>query len=201
VNYNRYKYLVLSDMYRYGGKKGLKSFLKTILRIEGFKYTFWHRTVSYSGKKMALKYTVYPIARLILSHYGYKFGISIPKITQIDSGFYIGHYGGIVINKRVIIGKNCNISQGVTLGQANRGKRKGTPIIGDNVYMGPGAKIIGNVTIGNNVAIGANCVVTKDILDNSVVVGIPGTVISSDGSEGYVNFTDYDKKLRIKNNE
>ena len=75
---------------------------------------------------------------------------------------------------------------------ANRGVRKGYPVIGDNVYIGPGAKVIGNVYVGNNVAIGANCVVTKNVPDNSVVVGIPGNVISSKGSTGYVNRTDYE---------
>ena len=78
----------------------------------------------------------------------------------------------------------------------NRGKKKGYPQLGDNVYIGPGAKIIGAIRIGNNVAIGANCVVTKDIPDNAVVVGIPGKVISNQGSVGYVNRTDYDDKIR-----
>ena len=125
----------------------------------------------------------------------YKLGISIPPDTQIGSGFYIGHFGGIVVNRRCVIGKNCNISQGVTLGQANRGKNKGYPTLGDNVYIGPGAKIVGAVKIGNNVAIGANCVVTKDIPDDSVVVGIPGRIISKEGSKGYVNRTDYTEKI------
>ena len=125
----------------------------------------------------------------------YKLGISIPASTEIDSGFYIGHFGGIVVNGKSVIGKNCNISQGVTLGQANRGKNKGYPTLGDNVYIGPGAKIVGAIKIGNNVAIGANCVVTKDIPDNSVVVGIPGKVISQDGATGYINMTDYENMI------
>ncbi len=149
------------------------------------------RTSLYTKNNKLLKFTFYPFARFMLSHYTYKLGISIPYVTQIDSGFYIGHFGGIVINEQSTIGKNCNISQGVTLGQANRGKNKGYPTLGNNIYIGPGAKIIGAVIIGNNVAIGANCVVTKNISDNSVVVGIPGKVISSNGSKGYINKTDY----------
>jgi len=127
----------------------------------------------------------------IVSHYTFKYGISIPPETVIGSGFYIGHFGGIVVSPKSKIGKNCNISQGVTIGQTNRGSRKGFPIIGNNVYIGPGAKIIGGVTIGNDVAVGANCVVTKDVPDNAVVVGVPGRVISYDGSRGYINNTDY----------
>ena len=78
---------------------------------------------------------------------------------------------------------------------ANRGTNKGYPVLGDNIYIGPGAKIVGAVRIGNNVAIGANCVVTKHVPDNSVVVGVPGKVISQEGSIGYVNRTDYEDKI------
>ena len=126
--------------------------------------------------------------------YTYKYGIEISPKTEIDTGFYIGHFGGIV-NSSAKIGKNCNISQGVTIGMANRGKNRGVATIGDNVYIGPGAKIIGAVKIGDNVAIGANCVVTKDIPDNGVVVGIPGKVISLKGSAGYIGNTNYNINL------
>ncbi|HEX5550558.1 MAG TPA: hypothetical protein VFX36_06980, partial [Nitrospira sp.] len=124
-------------------------------------------------------------------HYKYKFGCSIPHSTSIGRGLYIGHIRDIVINERAVIGDNCNISQGVTIGQANRGRRKGTPVIGRNVYIGPGAKIVGAVQVGDHVAIGANCVVTDDVPDYAVVVGVPGRVISFEGSTGYVNRTDY----------
>jgi len=120
------------------------------------------------------------------SRYGYRYGMEIPVATQIGSGFLVVHIGGIVVHQDVVIGNNFSISQGVTLGASYRGKRKGCPVIGDNVYIGPGAKVFGSIRIGNDVAIGANCVVTRDIPDNAVVVGIPGTVISYQGSDGYV---------------
>ena len=85
-----------------------------------------------------------------------------------------------------MIGDNVNISQGVTIGQTNRGKRKGVPVIGNGVYIGPGAKVIGKVTIGNNVAIGANAVVTEDVPDNACVAGVPAKIVSMNGAEGYV---------------
>jgi serine O-acetyltransferase len=131
------------------------------------------------------------LARLILRHCKYKYGISIEPETHIGSGFYIGHFGCIFVAPDVTIGDNCNISQGVTIGRTYRGLRAGVPVIGNSVYIGPGAKIIGNVKVGNNVAIGANCVVTKDISDNGVVVGAPGRVISYAGSEGYIKRTNY----------
>ena len=82
-----------------------------------------------------------------------------------------------------------NISQGVTIGQVNRGKYQGVPTIGNGVYIGPGAKVIGKISIGSNVAIGANAVVTTDVPDNACVAGVPARVISMDGADGYVNRT------------
>ena len=102
----------------------------------------------------------------------------------------MGHFGGIVISQKATIGKNCNISHQVTIGRTNRGPQKGIPVIVNNVYIGPGAKVIGNIRIGNNVAIGANCVVTKDAPDNAVVVGVPGKIILFKGSFEYINNTD-----------
>lgn len=134
----------------------------------------------------------YVLARLVFSHYQHKFGIYIPHRTQIGPGLFIGHPGCIHVNVRSVIGANCNLSQGVTLGEANRGRHKGFPTIGNNVYIGPGAKIVGAVHVADEVAVGANCVVTKNVPLRAVVVGVPGRVISYDGVEGYVNNTDYD---------
>jgi serine O-acetyltransferase len=150
------------------------------------------RTCAYLDSHAIFRVFLFPVAWLILRSCEYKYGISISYQTRIGSGLFIGHFGGIVVNQHATIGKNFNLSHQVTLGVANRGPRKGYPVIGDNVYIGPGAKVIGHVCIGNNVAIGANCVVTKDIPDQSVVVGIPGKVISSDGSVGYINKIDYE---------
>lgn len=190
-----YKFLIYSDLYRITGTAKLTTLLWYILRGGSFKYNFWMRTCLYTKNNPMLKYTLYPFAKFFLSRLTYKLGISIPPDTRIGSGFYIGHFGGIIVNHQCVIGKNCNISHGVTLGQTNRGRNKGCPTLGDNVFIGPGAKIIGAIKIGNNVAIGANCVVTKDIPDNSVVVGIPGKVISQEGSKGYINRTDYEDKI------
>lgn len=195
MNFTEYRFMVLSDLYRITGNVRGTTLLGYIIKGESFKYNFWMRTCQYSRCHVLLKYTIYPLARVMLSHLTYKLGISIPPETSIGSGFYIGHFGGIVVSHRSVIGKNCNISHGVTLGKANRGNNKGYPTLGDNIYIGPGAAIVGNVRIGNNVAIGANCVVTKNIPDNSVVAGVPGRVISQDGAVDYVNRTDYDEKI------
>lgn len=197
MKFNQYKYLIKSDLYRYNNKASFTLLVKSLFaygRGEGFKYTFWMRTATFTKSYPVFKYSIYPFVRHILFFYKYKFGISIPHNTKIGSGFYIGHFGTIIINEKCIIGKNCNISQGITLGEVSRGQRKGCPVLGDNIYIGPGAKIVGKVTIGNNVAIGTNCVITKDIEDNAVVVGIPAKIISLNGSKGYINFTGYDNE-------
>lgn len=195
MKYSELIYLVYSDLFRITKKTTTISLIWNVFFGKAFKYNFWMRICSYTKRNIFLKYNLFLIARFILRHYTYKFGISISHKVKIGSGLYFGHFGGIIVHPRSIIGKNCNISQGVTIGEVKRGKNKGTPIIGDNVYIGPGAKIIGAVKVGNNAAIGANCVVTKDIKDNGVVVGVPGKIISYRGSKGYISRTDYDKFL------
>lgn len=195
MTFSQYRFLVLSDLYRITGHAKRASLLRYIFHGESYRYNFWMRTCAYAKGHPLLRYTLYPFARLVLGHLVYKLGISIPAGTSIGSGFYIGHFGGIVVSQKATIGRNCNISQGVTIGRANRGRNQGYPVLGNNIYIGPGAVIAGSVRIGDNVAIGANCVVTTDIPDDSVVVGIPGRIISQAGAAGYVNRTDYDGKL------
>lgn len=129
----------------------------------------------------------FPLAWLINHHQQIRFGIGISYKTSIGPGLYIGHEGGIVVSEYAVIGRNCNLSHQVTIGVSRRGARAGVPTIGDNVYIGPGAKIFGALSIGENAAVGANCVVTRDVPASGVVVGIPGQVISYEGSTGYIN--------------
>ncbi len=190
-----YKYLLLTDLYRITGKYQLSALIRNIIFCREYKYIFWMRTCQYSKRNNFLKFLIYPVARLILYRLSTRYGVFINPSTKIGCGFNINHIGDIVINSKCTIGDNCTISHGVTLGQKNRGKFKGYPVLGDNVYIGPGVKIIGSVKVGNNVAIGANSVVTKDIPDNAVVVGVPGKVISYNGVTGYVVNINYDDVL------
>jgi serine O-acetyltransferase len=106
-------------------------------------------------------------------------GIELPRSATIGPGFYIGHFGGITIAPGVTIGRNCNISQHITIGLSGQGEKAGVPAIGDNVYLAPGARVFGKISIGNNVKIGANAVIYKDIPDNAIVVLEPGFKIVS----------------------
>ena len=116
-----------------------------------------------------------------------KYGFDISYRTQIGKGFYIGHFGNIVIHGDTIIGENCNISQGMTIGVSNYGEKKGIPTIGNRVFIGPNAGIFGNITIGNNVTIGANAVVTEDIADGKTILPSKMTVLDKDLSYFYIH--------------
>jgi serine O-acetyltransferase len=115
-------------------------------------------------------------------------GISIPSRCQIGRGLYIGHFGSIIVHPDAIIGNNCNLSQGVTIGVLSRGKYKGIPTLGDRVFVGPNAIILGGVTIGDDVVIGAGALVTQPVPPLAVVAGNPAKVISYQGSFDYVRF-------------
>ena len=112
--------------------------------------------------------------------------IELPKYTHIAPGLYIPHGGGIVVHPDVHIGKNCTISHEVTIGIGGRGAKKGCPTLGKEVYIAPGAKIFGKVEIADYVAIGANAVVTKNLPEKAVAVGIPAKVISHQGSADFI---------------
>ena len=121
--------------------------------------------------RVPLKLIVYPIYYFFYII----FGISIPINTSIGGGLRIRHFGGIVLNPSTVIGDNCTILNGVTIGAKGKGGK--SPTLGDNVYIGVGAKVLGEITIGNNVKIGANAVVLQDIPDNATAVGIPAKII------------------------
>lgn len=125
---------------------------------------------------------------MILRHHQIKYGFQIYPETEIGEGLYLGHWGHLVINPKAKIGKNCNIAQGVTIGQVNRGKNEGVPEIGNEVWIGPNAVIVGKIKIGNNVLIAPNAYVNSDVPDNSLAMGNPAQIIAKENAtEGYIN--------------
>jgi serine O-acetyltransferase len=114
---------------------------------------------------------LYVIANLYIKVF---WGIELSRYTQIGDGLFIAHFGGITVSPFAVIGRNCNLSPSITIGVGGQGEREGAPVIGDDVYIAPGARIFGKITIGNNVKIGANAVVYRDIPDHAVVAMDPG---------------------------
>jgi serine O-acetyltransferase len=110
-------------------------------------------------------------------------GIDLPHKAEIGKGLFINHFGGIIISPEAKIGEYCNLSNDITIGFGGRSDNQGCPTLGDRVFIGPGARIFGRIIIGNDVAIGANAVVTKDLPDNAVAVGVPAQIISYNSSK------------------
>ena len=110
-------------------------------------------------------------------------GIELPRQATIGPGLRIGHFGGITVSPEAVLGRNVSISQNVTIGVNGEGAKAGTPTVGDDVYIAPGARLFGPIRVGDNVKIGANAVVYRDVPDNAVVVLDPGfRVISFKGN-------------------
>ena len=105
-------------------------------------------------------------------------GIEIHPGAKIGSRVFIDHGMGVVIGETAVIGNNCLLYQGVTLGGTGKEQGKRHPTLGCNVTVGAGAKILGNINIGSNARVGAGAVVVKDVPANSTVVGIPGRIVS-----------------------
>ena len=184
-----FKQLVREDLFRYAGELGVGAFIKTWYHEVGFRFTVMMRLCRLLYLRPVTRYGPYYLVAIFYRGLSAKHGLLIDFTTEIEGGLYLPHALNIVVNRRCRIGKNCNLSQGVTLGISNRGEKKGTPVIGNNVYIGPGAVIFGEIEVCDNAAIGANCVVTKAVPEKGVIVGVPGKLISHKGSEGYINQT------------
>jgi len=121
------------------------------------------------------------IPRLISQIARWATGIEIHPSAKIGTGFFIDHGMGVVIGETAEIGDHVTLFQGVTLGGTGKERGKRHPTLGNHVLVGAGAKILGGITIGDNVKIGANSVVLKSVSANSTVVGVPARVIKSQG--------------------
>ena len=181
------KNYILSDFKRCGIQKISIGVLFSTFYLQpnpGLKFmTIFRLTQHYRRKNRMLFYFFF----LWLRRLKIKYGFDISYRTQIGKGLYIGHFGNIVIHGDAVIGENCNISQGMTIGVSNYGEKKGVPTIGNHVFIGPNAGVFGNITIGNNVTIGANAVVTENIADGKTILPSKMTVLDKDLSPYYIH--------------
>ena len=155
-----------------------KSFLEVLLLYQGL-----HAIIAHRIARLFYKAHLYFIARWMSQLARFTTGIEIHPGARIGKGFFIDHGMGVVIGETAIIGDDVLLYQGVTLGGTGLVKGKRHPTIGNNVVIGTGAKVLGNITVGDNSYIGANAVVIKDVPPNSTVVGVPGRITKQDGKK------------------
>ena len=123
-----------------------------------------------------------PLLPRFLSHLGrFLTGIEIHPGATIGKGVFIDHGMGVVIGETAIVGDYCLIYQNVTLGGTGKQTGKRHPTLGSNVVVGAGAKVLGNINIGDDVRVGAGSIVLRDVPDDSTVVGVPGRIVSRTG--------------------
>lgn len=171
------KKIIQADMSRYYDKV-------PVMKPIQVRYLKTYRKAAYYKKK-SLRGMYY---RFRLKQLSEKTGIQIPTKAQIGKGFYVGHFGTIIINPDAIIGENVNVATGVTIGKTNRGNSKGVPKIGNSVWIGTNAVIVGNIKIGDDVLIAPNAYVNVDVPDHSIVIGNPAVIHPRENAtEGYIN--------------
>lgn len=130
-----------------------------------------------------------PITRIRMYRISKKYGIESSTSAKIGRGLYLGHPYNITVAGEAELGNNVNLHKGCTIGRENRGKRVGAPKIGNNVYIGINAVVVGNIRVGNDVLIAPNSYVNFDIPDHSIVIGNPAVVHIKEGAtKDYVNF-------------
>lgn len=169
-----WKEYYLKDLSRYGDNRPSKQ-IKLLLK--------YFRKCQFASNRMS-----FTISRWRFRRIKQKLNIELFGKTSIGHGLYIGHPYGITINSDVAIGSNCNIHKGVTIGQENRGARKGAPTIGNSVWIGVNATIVGRINIGDDVLIAPNSFVNCDIPSHSVVFGNPCIIKHKENAtEGYIN--------------
>ena len=181
--WNKLKSVLKNEKKLYYKEKSIGRIIFDIFNNESnmqiWKYQKSLRITEYffNGKKNIIKMILYVIYLRKTNKLGLKLGIYIP-VNVFDEGLKIDHYGSITINGLCRIGKNCRLHGNNCIGNKGVGNEDKFPIIGDNLDLGVGAVIIGNVSIGNNVVVGANAVVNKSWKDNCVLVGIPAKDIN-----------------------
>lgn len=177
--------LINTDLKRYGFTDRKKPTYFKKMKLYGFIYTSTMRKAKfYKDKNYKLRFL---FSKVKLQYLSYLFGFQIEYTTVIGKGLYIGHFGRIIINSHAILGNNINLSPGITIGMTNRGKNKGVPTIGNDVWIGTNAVVVGGIRIGNDVMIAPNSFVNFDVPDHSIVIGNPGVIhYRKNASEYYI---------------
>jgi serine O-acetyltransferase len=157
--------------------RGLSGSIAIWLCYPGFKaviaYRFLHRLYKLPGMKL--------LARVLAQTTRFFTGVEIHPAAQLGPGCFIDHGAGVVIGETAIVGANATLYQGVTLGGTGKETGKRHPTLGDNVVVGTGAKILGNIRVGDGAKVGAGSVVVRPVPDNCTVAGVPAVVVRREG--------------------
>lgn len=153
-----------------------------------FRWAWWFRSQRGVMRCIGIPYLV--IYRVLVE---WILGIEIPPLTAVGAGLQVHHGQGLVVNNLTVIGEDCVLRHGVTLGNKGSGDADGCPVLGDRVELGAGAVVIGRVKIGDDAVIGANTVVVSDVGAGHVVVGNPARVLRRTRSE--------DQKTQVRSGE
>jgi serine O-acetyltransferase len=165
--------LILSDIRRYGSNNSnwAATAIKAAYTHPAFLGVIWYRIghALWLKRKNPLFFVLLVINRLLYPIVRIYSGLELPARTEIGPGLFVAHFGPTVIHGHMIAGSNLTIEQSVTIGQGPTG----VPRIGNDVYIGSGARLINGITIGDHVYVGAGAVVVKDVPQSCVVVGVP----------------------------
>ncbi len=180
-----------ADLFRYfvyAPSLSLPGKIAVCLSVEGIWATFVYRLGRSLRSRRSLP-LVGPLAwfvfRALETLVRLATGIRLDVEATIGPGFYVGHYGSICVGPGARIGRNSSIGQMCLVAASGDGGR--APIVGERVYLGPGCKVLGAITVGDGAAVGANSVVVADVPGNGVVIGVPARVIGWGGSAAYLN--------------
>jgi len=146
-------------------------------------YSGLHAILAYRLSHALYKRGYHFAARFVSQKARHLTGIEIHPGAKIGKGVFIDHGSGVVIGETAIVGDNCTLYQGVTLGGTGKDTGKRHPTLGNNVMVGAGAKVLGPFTVGDNSKIAANAVVLEPIPENSTAVGIPARIVKRDGKK------------------
>lgn len=177
--------LVMADLYRHEGLSGFKGFCGGLLR-PGFRYSLLLRLMTGRRRSSPLGW----LLRAMKRRYRFKYGYEINPEARIGEGFLLSDHCGPVVIGPVKIGKLCSVAHNVTIGRTYDGRGEiGRPTLGDRVWVGTGAVLVGRITVGSDVLIAPNALVNFDVPDHSLVIGNPGRIVPRPNpTRDYIDF-------------
>lgn len=178
------------DLRHYGGSWGQLKALLLVPRVWAIVTYRFRRWAHVAGLPSIVRLPLSGAGRLVAGFVEAVTHIELPPQAIIGPGLFLPHAGYVIVASNATIGRHCTLTQGVTIGHRAGGRELSldSPVIGNRVYVGPGAAILGPVNVGDDVLVGANAVVINSVSSRSVVAGNPGRVISGKGSFQLINY-------------